>query len=97
MIFSIILISNNWIVVVDFITKNIYVSLGVLIVSILMLVYAYYCINVSGLNYMKNEFKLSIGFGILGTLLFFYGISSVALTLLQKNTNVGGLVDAWVQ
>lgn len=67
--------------------KNIYISLGVLLVSILVLVYAYYCINVSGLNYMKNEFILSIGFGILGTLLFFYGISSVVLTLLQKNTN----------
>ena len=68
--------------------KNIYVSLGILVASIIMLGYAYYYINVSGLNFLRYEFKLSIILGIVGTLLFFYGISAVMLKLLQKKSDI---------
>lgn len=68
--------------------KNIYLPLGVLLSSIAILGYSYYCINIAGLEFNKIEFKLSIGFGILGTLLFFYGISAIILNILQKKSNV---------
>ncbi|MBE6062684.1 MAG: ABC transporter permease [Clostridium butyricum] len=68
--------------------RNMYVSLGVLIVSIFVIGYAYYCINISGLDFKRKEFVLSIGCGVLGTLMFFYGISSVLLNILQKKSNM---------
>lgn len=59
-----------------------------LIISIITLGTAYYLINKCGLNFIDNRFKVSIILGILGTLLFFYGIASVILSLIKKNKNV---------
>lgn len=59
-----------------------------LIISIITLGIAYYLINKCGLNFIDNRFKVSIILGILGTLLFFYGIASVILSLIKKNKNI---------
>lgn len=59
-----------------------------LIISIITLGIAYCLINKCGLNFIDNRFKVSIILGILGTLLFFYGIASVILSLIKKNKNV---------
>lgn len=59
-----------------------------LIISIITLGIAYCLINKCGLNFIDNRFKVSIILGILGTLLFFYGIASVILSLIKKNKNI---------
>ena len=68
--------------------RNPYLSTVVLIASIFSLGYAYYLINKAGLNFYDNKFKISIALGIIGTALFFYGIASVILFILQKNKNI---------
>lgn len=68
--------------------KNIYVSTLILILSIVMLGFAYYYIGISSLDYTKPEFKYSIILGILGTLFFFYGISSVLFYIVSKKSSV---------
>lgn len=69
-------------------TKNSYLSTFVLILSMIMLSYAYYLVNIVGLNFYDNRFKMSIVLGIIGTALFFYGIASVIFFILQKNNNI---------
>ena len=68
--------------------KNIYVSTLILILSIVMLGFAYYYIGISSLDYTKAEFKYSIILGTAGTLFFFYGISSVLFYIVSKKSNV---------
>ncbi|MGN0144166.1 MAG: ABC transporter permease, partial [Clostridium sp.] len=68
--------------------KNIYVSFGILILSIAALGSAYYYIGISSLDFTKNEFKYSIALGIIGTLLFFYGISSVLFYMVSKRAGI---------
>ncbi|MEQ8153327.1 MAG: ABC transporter permease [Clostridiaceae bacterium] len=65
--------------------RNPYISALILAASCAALGYAYYLINESGMNFYDNRFKLSIALGIIGTLLFFYGIASAMLFILQKN------------
>ncbi|OOM80594.1 bacitracin export permease protein BceB [Clostridium puniceum] len=69
-------------------TKNSYLSTFVLILSMIMLSYGYYLVNIVGLNFYDNRFKMSIVLGIIGTALFFYGIASVIFFILQKNNNI---------
>lgn len=68
--------------------KNIYVSTLILILSIVILRFAYYYIGISSLDYTKAEFKYSIILGTAGTLFFFYGISSVLFYIVSKKSNV---------
>ncbi len=68
--------------------KNIYVSTLVLISSIVILGFAYYYIGISNFDYTNPEFKYSIILGILGTLFFFYGISSVLFYIVSKKSSV---------
>ena len=68
--------------------RNSYLATFILIISIIILGYAYYLVNKVGLNFNDNKFKLSIVLGIIGTGLFFYGIASVILFMLQKNENL---------
>ncbi|SFD14612.1 ABC transporter permease [Clostridium uliginosum] len=68
--------------------RNPYLSSFILIVSLIILGYAYYLVNKVGLNFNDFRFKVSLVFGVLGTALFFYGFSSVMFFILQKNKNV---------
>ncbi|WP_297423138.1 FtsX-like permease family protein [Clostridium sp.] len=68
--------------------RNPYIAATMLTASIAMLGYAYYLINLVGLNFFDNRFKTSIVLGIIGTALFFYGIASVMFFILQKNKNL---------
>ena len=68
--------------------RNSYLATFILIISIIILGYAYYLVNKVGLNFNDNKFKLSIVLGIIGTGLFFYGIASVILFMIKKNENL---------
>ncbi|EKQ51253.1 MULTISPECIES: FtsX-like permease family protein [unclassified Clostridium] len=68
--------------------RNPYIAATMLIASIAVLGYAYYLINLVGLNFFDNRFRTSIVLGIIGTALFFYGIASVMFFILQKNKNL---------
>ena len=68
--------------------KNIYVSSAILILSIVTLGFAYYYIGISSLDFTKNEFKYSIALGIIGTLLFFFGVSSVLFYMVSKRAGI---------
>lgn len=68
--------------------RNIYVSATIFILSIIILVFAYHYIGISSLDYTKFEFKASIILGIVGTLLFFYGISSVLFYIISKKSDI---------
>lgn len=66
--------------------RNIYISAAIFILSIIVLGFAYHYIGVSQFDYTKVEFKISIILGVIGTLLFFYGISSVLFYAVSKQT-----------
>jgi len=68
--------------------RNPYLATFILIVSIIILGYAYCLINKVGLNFYDSKFKLSIVFGVIGTALFFYGIAAVIFFILQKNKSL---------
>ena len=68
--------------------KNIYVSSFILILSIIILGFSYHFIGISSLDFTKVEFKYSIILGIIGTLLFFYGISSVLFYMVSKKSSI---------
>lgn len=68
--------------------KNVYVCFDIFILSIITLITAYYFIGKSGLNFEDKRFIAAIAFGIIGTALFFYGISSTMLFLMERNKNV---------
>jgi putative ABC transport system permease protein len=69
-------------------TKNAYLSAFILILSMIILGYAYYLVNKAGLNFYDNRFRASIALGIIGTALFFYGIAAVVFYILKKNNKV---------
>ncbi len=68
--------------------KNPYIALFILIAALIVLGYAYYLVNLAGLNFDDSRFKLSIALGIVGTAFFFYGIASVTFSALRKNKNL---------
>jgi len=68
--------------------RNPYLATFILIVSIIILGYAYYLINKVGLNFYDSKFKLSIVFGVIGTAFFFYGFAAVIFFILQKNKSL---------
>ena len=67
--------------------RNKVVSFLVLIVSIAILIIAYYFATVTNLDFTDPRFMTSVFLGIIGTLGFFFGLSSVLLSLLRKNEN----------
>lgn len=67
--------------------RNIYVSSIILFLSFIILGIAYRCIKISSLDFTMIEFKIAIICGIIGTLFFFFGISSVLFGILQKKSN----------
>lgn len=67
--------------------RNKVVSLMVLILSIIILIVAYYFASIANLDFTDPRFIASIFLGIIGTLGFFFGLSSVLLSILRKNEN----------
>ena len=67
--------------------RNKVVSLIVLILSIIILIVAYYFASITNLDFTDPRFIASIFLGVIGTLGFFFGLSSVLLLLLRKNEN----------
>ena len=63
-------------------------SFTILIASIVILVVAYYLASVTNLDFNDYRFLTSIFLGIIGTLGFFFGASSVLLLILRKNHKV---------
>ena len=68
--------------------KNPIVSSIVFIISVVILVFAYYLVTKVGLNMQKIEFKASIVFGILGTVGFFFGIADFIISMVQRSKNI---------
>ncbi|WP_195986483.1 FtsX-like permease family protein [Clostridium sp. D53t1_180928_C8] len=68
--------------------KNPVVSSFIFLISVIILLTAYYVVMKSGLDVRKLGFKTSIILGIIGTVGFFYGISGFLLALVQKNKNI---------
>ncbi|NFT93522.1 FtsX-like permease family protein [Clostridium botulinum] len=58
------------------------------ILSIIILVLAYYCINKSGLNINDIRFKLAILLGIIGTFMFYFGLAGFILYIVNSNKNI---------
>ena len=65
--------------------KNPILSILIFLISILILSFAYYQVTENIMNIGFNEFIGCIGLGIVGTILFFYGISGFILRLVQAN------------
>ena len=63
-------------------------SFTILIASIVVLVVAYYLASVTNLDFNDYRFLTSIFLGIIGTLGFFFGASSVLLLILKKSDNL---------
>lgn len=68
--------------------KNPIISGIIFIVSLVSLGVAYYLVKKVGLNILTIEFKLSIVLGIIGTALFFYGLTSFLIMVIQRNKNL---------
>ncbi|MGG7078915.1 FtsX-like permease family protein [Clostridium sardiniense] len=68
--------------------KNPMISGLIFIVSLVSLGVAYYLVKKVGLDIRTIEFKLSIVLGIIGTALFFYGLTSFLIMAIQRNKNL---------
>lgn len=68
--------------------KNIYVCTLLFIASLVSLGVAYYYAEITNLVFTDVKFTVSIILGIIGTILFFYSLSSILLFLLQRNKNI---------
>lgn len=68
--------------------KNPIISSIIFIISVAILVFAYYLVSKVGLDMQKIEFKASIVLGILGTVGFFFGIAGFIISIVQKSKNI---------
>lgn len=68
--------------------KNPIVASIVFIISVAILVFAYYLVSKVGLNLETIEFKYSIILGILGTVGFFFGIAGFIISIVQRSKNI---------
>lgn len=68
--------------------KNPVISGMIFIASLISLGIAYYLVKKVGLDILRIEFKLSIALGIIGTALFFYGLTSFLIIVIQRNKNL---------
>lgn len=68
--------------------KNSYLSSAVTILSIIILGIAYREISICELEFTSIHFKLAIVCGIIGTFMFFYGISSLTLNMLSRKSRI---------
>ncbi|MGL5414288.1 MAG: FtsX-like permease family protein [Clostridium sp.] len=64
--------------------KNPIVAGGIFIVSLIIIGIAYKFVLKTGLNFQDIRFKLSILFGVVGTILFFYGLTGFIILILSR-------------
>ncbi len=64
--------------------RNIWVSIGIFIVSLIFLAAAYILILKNGIININHLFFCSIGLGTVGTLLFFFSVSGILIKLIQS-------------
>ncbi|MGL4772838.1 MAG: ABC transporter permease [Clostridium sp.] len=67
--------------------RNPYIASFIFALSVIMLGIAYYLVIKVGLNFFDKRFAVCIILGILGTIFFYYGVSSIVFILIQKNKN----------
>lgn len=60
----------------------------ILILSIVVISFAYYFVLKAGLDFTNFQFKISLVLGCIGTLLFFYGIASTLFYIIKNNKNI---------
>lgn len=68
--------------------RNVYLGSFILILSIILLGFAYNLVNKVGLDFYDRKFQMAIVLGVIGTALFFFGIASVVFFIIQKNKNL---------
>lgn len=68
--------------------SNIWIGFFILVISILCLVVAYILILKNGILNINGIFKLSIGLGIVGTVLFFFSLSNILVLIVQANKKI---------
>ncbi len=68
--------------------KNPTISSIVFIVAIICIIIAYIFVNKSSLDVTSIYFNLSIVLGVIGTFLFFFGLSGIVLYIIQKSKNI---------
>ncbi|WP_297636077.1 ABC transporter permease [uncultured Clostridium sp.] len=64
--------------------KNPIVAGGIFVASLIIIGVAYKFILETGLNVQDVRFKLSILFGVVGTILFFYGLTGFVILIISK-------------
>lgn len=68
--------------------KSTAISLIIFILSIGMLILAYYFVNKAGLDFKDSRFVMSIILGVLGTFLFFFSLAGFVMNVVQKNEKI---------
>ncbi len=68
--------------------KNPIISSIIFSLAVIFIIIAYVFVNKSNLDVMSIYFNLSIILGVLGTFLFFFGLSGIVLYVVQRNKNI---------
>ena len=68
--------------------RNPVISSIIFCLAVIFIVVAYIFINKSGLNIESIYFQSSMVLGVIGTFLFFFGLSGIALYVIQRSKNI---------
>lgn len=68
--------------------RNPVISSIIFCLSVIFIVVAYIFINKSGLNIESIYFQSSMVLGVIGTFLFFFGLSGIVLYVIQRSKNI---------
>lgn len=68
--------------------KNPIISSIIFSLAVIFIIVAYVFVNKSGLDILSIYFNLSIILGVLGTFLFFFGLSGIILYVVQRSKNI---------
>lgn len=68
--------------------RNPIISSIIFLLAIIFIIVAYVFVNKSDLNVVSIYFKLSIILGVVGTFLFFFGLSGIVLYIIQRSKNI---------
>lgn len=68
--------------------KNPIISSIIFCLAVIFIIIAYIFVNKSGLDVLSMYFKLSIILGVVGTFLFFFGLSGIVLYIIQRSRNI---------
>ncbi|MBN1046890.1 ABC transporter permease [Clostridium botulinum] len=69
------------------IRNNIF-NIVLFVLSIIILITSYYCIKKSGLNVKDVKFTAAIALGIIGTFMFYFGLSGFILYIVNSNKKI---------